>query len=276
MPALPTRCMHGQRCQVMRTELEFFECAAFPPNALAPKRARHLVQLVTDAWGLRGIADTVIEVASELTTNALRYGRLAVRVDVRVYVEHGQLVFEVEDRSPQRPTPKPLGAARNSGTGFGLQIVADTVDDWGYEYFNTDHKRVWAAFDLPDTRRRPSGGSSTMNSTAAPKATYPGDRRTWTLSGEPGCSPTLTDVRGWCKGTITGPWGLTIDAARAADCALTGMMPPEIDPAEPVTVRLFRVLAGGVTVVTVIVDDEMVQLEPMSLAAPYRAPLVSV
>lgn len=266
MPTLPTRCMHGPRCQVMRAEHERFECAAILPNALAPKRARHLVGLATVAWDLAGLAaltDTATEIASELTTNALRYGRLAVRVDVRVYVEHGQLIFEVEDRSPVRPIPKPLSAARTSGSGFGLQIVADTADDWGFEYFTTDHKRVWAAIDLPRKRRSRhcTEGSSAMTSTT-PKAMYPGDRRTWTLSGEPGCSPTFADVRTWCRGTIIGPWGLSIDLARAADQALTGMMPDRIRVGEPVTVRLVRVLAGIASVVTVIVDEEKVQLPP--------------
>lgn len=271
MPTLPTRCMHGPRCQFMRAEHEHFECGAFPPNALAPKRARHLVGLVIDAWGLREIRDAAIEVASELTTNALRYGRLVVRLDVRVYIESHHLVFEVEDRDPRRPHLKPLAAARKSGSGFGLQIVRDTADDFGFEYFSTDHKRVWAAWDLPDQQQRDSmGGSSTMNETAQPKAMYPGDRRTWTLSSEPGCSPTLADVRNWVRGTITGPWGLSIDMARAADQALTAMMPDVRALRDPVTVRLVRVLSGTASIVNVLVDEEKAQLPPAA-AIPMPA-----
>lgn len=267
MPELPTRCMHGPRCQAMRAEHERFECATFVPNGLAAKRARHLVSLVIAAWDLPELEDAAVEVASELTTNALRFGRLIVRVDLRVYIETGQFVFEVEDHSPHRPSPKPLAAARKSGSGFGLQIVSDTADDWGFEYYTTDHKRVWAAWDLParptepaeDTRHRSSG----MTNTDAPTAIYPGDRRAWTLAGDPSHSPTLGDVRAWCRGTVTGAWGLPIDSARAVDHALTGMMPEKISPDEPVTVRLVRVLSGHASILTVIVDDEMVQLPPV-------------
>lgn len=263
MPELPTRCLHGPPCQAMRAEHQRYECAAFVPNGLAAKRARHLVGLVTAAWGLPELRDAAVGVASELTTNALRYGHLVVRVDMRVYIENGQFVFEVEDRSPRRPELKPLRAARNSGSGFGLSIVADLADDWGFEFMTADHKRVWAALDLPDTRTRPMGGSGTMKTNEAPTAMFPGDRRAWTLTGEPGCSPTLADVRAWCRGTITGAWGLPIDLARDADRALAGMMPEKIRPDEPVMVRLFRVLSGHASVLTVVVDDEMVRLPPV-------------
>lgn len=248
----------------MRAEFELFECAAFPPNAFAPRRARHLARTVVAAWNLEQVQDAAVRVASELTTNALRHGRVVVRIDARVYVEHGQLVFEVEDRSPRRPQPKQLEAARKTGFGFGLQLVADVADDWGYEYFTPDHKRVWAAIDLPETHRRTTGGSGTMRSATAPQAIYPGDRRAWTLTGEPGCSPTLSDVRSWCHGTITGPWCLPVEIAREADRALTGLMPDRIRPDEPLTVRLFRVLSGRASVVTVVVNDEMVRLQPAS------------
>lgn len=275
MPELPTRCLHGPRCQIMRTELESFECATLVPNVLAPMRARHLVRLVTAAWDLLQLEGPAVGAASELVTNALRYGRLVVRVDLRVYIEHRQLVFEVEDRSPRPPEVKPLPAARRSGSGFGLQVVADTADDWGYEYFTPDHKRVWAAFDLPATQQRTTGGSGTMTDAQPPKAMYPGDRRAWTLTGEPGCSPTLADVRGWCRGTITGPWGLPVETAHAADQALTGMMPDRLRLADPVTVRLLRMLAGAASVVTVLVDEEMVRLPPVS-AVSHTTPLIKV
>lgn len=258
MPTLPTRCMHGPRCQAMRAEHAFFECAAFPPNGLAAKRARHLAALAADAWNLPGLRDTARVIASELATNALRYGHLAVRVDVRVYIENHRLIFEVEDRNPQRPTPRPLTAARRTGRGFGLAIVADLADEWGYEYFTPDRKRVWAALNLP-------ARGENMTGTAA-HAMYPGDRRAWTLPGEPGTGPTLADVRAWCRGTITGPWGLPVEVAQDADHALTGMMPPRIDPSEPVTVRLIRVLAGSRCIVSVAVDEEVVRLEPAPAA----------
>lgn len=256
--------MHGPRCQLMRADLEFFECAALPPNTLAPKRARHLVGLVIDAWNLPELADAATEAASELVTNALRYGRLVVRIDLRVYVQHGQLVFEVEDRSPQRPIPKPLTAARRTGSGFGLQIIGDTADDWGFEYFAPDHKRVWAAWDLPARPQDPGDprNRSTHMSTNPPTAMYPGDRRAWTLTGEPGCSPTLADVRAWVRGTITGPWCLPDEVAAEADRALTGMMPDQIRPDNPLSVRMVRVLAGLSSVVTVCVNEERVQLQP--------------
>ena len=112
-------------------------------------------------------------------------------------------------------------------------------------------------------------------STQLPQAMYPGDRRAWTLTGEPGCSPTLTDVRNWCQGTITGPWGLPVETARAADQALTGMMPDRLRLSDPVKVGLQRVLAGAASIVTVLVDEEMVRLPPVS-AASYTTARITV
>jgi serine/threonine-protein kinase RsbW len=270
VPALPTRCLHGPRCQAARAECTYFECAAFPPNALVARRARRLAKLVLAAWNLSPLEDEVAEVVSELTTNALVHGRIAVRVDLRLYITAGQLVFEVEDRNPRRPILRPLQAARRHGTGFGLRLVADIADDWGFEYFRPDHKRVWAAWDLHDRPADPPRGttqrSPAMTITEPPKISYPGDRRTWTVSGDPACSPTRALVLAWCRGTITGPWGLPESLADAAATALNGMIQDPISRHESMTVRIFRASAGRASIVTVIVDDKKIQFPPVESA----------
>jgi anti-sigma regulatory factor (Ser/Thr protein kinase) len=153
LPELPTRCRHGLRCELARAQHERFECGAFPADAFAPKRSRHLARLALAAWGLPKLGDAVMEVASELTTNAWRHGAAAgskavTRLDVRVFVEDGQFVFEVEDESPDAPTVKTLIEARNSGSGFGMNLVRDLADDWGTEFLVGKRKRVWAAWKL--------------------------------------------------------------------------------------------------------------------------------
>jgi hypothetical protein len=269
MPELPTRCMHGPRCDLARAVHEHFECIALPPDGLAPKRARHLVKLALAAWNLSDLEDDATKVASELTTNSLRHGRSVTRIDSRVYIEAGQLIFEVEDNNPQPPVLKPLTAARTSGSGFGLHLVSDVSDDWGFEYITRDRKRVWAAWDLVDKPQQPlrdtAHRSPTMTITDVPKTVYPGDRRTWTISSDAACSPTLTQVRNWCQHTITGPWCLSDDTAKEADEALTSLMPGEITSDDHLTVTLIRVLAGHDAVVTVIVGDEFTRLQPVAL-----------
>jgi anti-sigma regulatory factor (Ser/Thr protein kinase) len=77
-------------------------------------------------------------IASELTTNAVKYG--VPDIVLTVHDGDGQLHVELEDRGGSfdpRPDPDPERG------GFGLQIVAALADDWGIDDIE-DGVRVWA------------------------------------------------------------------------------------------------------------------------------------
>jgi anti-sigma regulatory factor (Ser/Thr protein kinase) len=145
----PTPCAHGLACWLMRAQHERFTCAALAPDTLTPKRARDVVGRALNAWRLPRLREGALLVTSELTTNALRHGRIGSdAVNLRLYVEFGRLVFEVEDFSPHPPEVKRLAEARDGGGGFGLHLVDDLADDWGHEFLTGARKRVWASWKI--------------------------------------------------------------------------------------------------------------------------------
>jgi anti-sigma regulatory factor (Ser/Thr protein kinase) len=77
-------------------------------------------------------------IASELTTNAVKYG--VPDIVLTVHDGDGQLHVELEDRG--RPFDPRLDPDPERG-GFGLQIVAALADEWGIEEIE-DGVRVWA------------------------------------------------------------------------------------------------------------------------------------
>jgi anti-sigma regulatory factor (Ser/Thr protein kinase) len=77
-------------------------------------------------------------IASELTTNAVKYG--VPNIVLTVHDGDGQLHVELEDRGRSfdpRVDPDPERG------GFGLQIVAALADEWGIDD-TEDGVRVWA------------------------------------------------------------------------------------------------------------------------------------
>jgi PAS domain S-box-containing protein len=109
-----------------------------PPHPTSPGAARRLVaQALRDA-DLPDLDDSCRMAVSELVTNALVHAGTDLRVAVRV--EHGCVRVEVHDGSPHLPVRREYSSS--SGTGRGLGIVADLVDDWG-AYRVAAGKVVW-------------------------------------------------------------------------------------------------------------------------------------
>lgn len=77
-------------------------------------------------------------IASELTTNAVRYG--VPNIVLTVHDGDGRLHIELEDRGRSFDPSLDRDAAEG---GFGLQIVAALADEWGIEDTD-DGVRVWA------------------------------------------------------------------------------------------------------------------------------------
>ena len=89
-----------------------------------------------------GVPERVVLVASELATNALRYGIPPTQVSL--LVDGATYLLDVEDRAVDRQPV--LAAARQHGEGgFGLYLARRLALDVGW-YTDGGSKHVWATF----------------------------------------------------------------------------------------------------------------------------------
>ena len=109
-----------------------------PPHASSASEARRLVLEALEQADLVELADSARVAVSEVVTNALVHAGTAMHVVVRA--EEGCVRVEVSDGSPHLPVRRDY--SRASGTGRGLGIVSDLVDDWGARPAD-DGKVVW-------------------------------------------------------------------------------------------------------------------------------------
>jgi anti-sigma regulatory factor (Ser/Thr protein kinase) len=106
---------------------------------------RHAVASWLAARGVaQATSDTVVLVATELVTNAVRH--TVGRVQVAIAEMDGEIVLHVFDESLELPNP--LLAKPDDRVGHGLAIIDALADRWGAEHV-TLHGRagkiVWAA-----------------------------------------------------------------------------------------------------------------------------------
>jgi anti-sigma regulatory factor (Ser/Thr protein kinase) len=118
------------------------------PTVRAPRQARDWVDQALRLWEVddpEGIADIL---TSELITNAVRYAGSRPLM-LRLAWELGRLRLEVEDDGSgtiEMRSPDP-----RRGDGYGLQLVQQLADDWGWEPTRSGRK-VWCEIRLADSR----------------------------------------------------------------------------------------------------------------------------
>ncbi|MFE0463922.1 SpoIIE family protein phosphatase [Kitasatospora sp. NPDC058965] len=109
-----------------------------PEDPTVVATARRLVTTQLTAWGLAGHAFEIELVASELITNAIRYGRAPI---VLRLIRDRYLTCEVADSSSTAPH---LRHARSTDEGGrGLYLVMRLTDRWGTRY-GPRGKTIWA------------------------------------------------------------------------------------------------------------------------------------
>ena len=117
-----------------------------PAKPASVRRARALVGIQMDKWGLQESAYTAELLVSELVTNALAHA--AGDVSLRLILDH-VLVCEVFDDAAAMPR---LRIADDSDeNGRGLRVVSQLAQRWGTRR-TPDGKAVWFELALPKDR----------------------------------------------------------------------------------------------------------------------------
>lgn len=104
-----------------------------------PRAARAFLSDALVAWDQERHADVAALLVSELVTNAIVHGHSDVRLRVAMLDE--TIRVEVNDLS--RQAPQLLDSNPTEPGGYGLPLVDELADQWGYELVNGDGKLVW-------------------------------------------------------------------------------------------------------------------------------------
>lgn len=125
-----------------------------PHGQQAPGQARRFAREVLLRWRLPGLVDAVVLTVSELVTNAVRYGRPAVSLELAR--SDGELRVGVHDGDPAEPPGRSAAAAQDGAeSGRGLGIVQTLAADVAFVQVPDDGKVVYASFPVepadPDT-----------------------------------------------------------------------------------------------------------------------------
>jgi PAS domain S-box-containing protein len=123
-----------------------------PPSPTSAGEARRLLREVLSESGAGDWVDNAQVAVSELVTNALVHAGTPIRLHVEARSDG--LRVEVADGNPHLPRQRSY--APTSGTGRGLHLVEELVDDWG-AFADPEGKVVW--FEIHEgarsTRRPP-------------------------------------------------------------------------------------------------------------------------
>ena len=99
----------------------------FPPRPTSVGEARRMIREGLVEAGREDLLETAELLVSEIVTNALVHA--GTYIDVAFTFVGGGLRVEVADGSPHPPTVRGYGPS--AGTGRGLMLLEQRVDDWG-------------------------------------------------------------------------------------------------------------------------------------------------
>ncbi len=122
--------------------MELLAPVASTPEAVGAAR-RMLARQLT-AWGLDSAVDDLALLASELVTNAVRYGKSPVAVRL---ITHGDSIrLEVTDGNAS-DVPQPRAATLTESHGRGMPLVDAIATDWGVTVQDSG-KTVWVELSI--------------------------------------------------------------------------------------------------------------------------------
>jgi PAS domain S-box-containing protein len=142
--------MVGERVERRRRRL--------PPRASSVAEARRMIRECLRDAGREDLVETAELLVSEIVTNALVHA--GTPIDVAFSFLDGGLRVEVSDGSPHAPARRGYGP--NAGTGRGLMLLEELVDEWGV-VAEDPGKTVWfqlaSTSDADDRSPGPAGTS---------------------------------------------------------------------------------------------------------------------
>ena len=138
-----------------------------PPEPSSVGEARRLVRGLLETSARDDLVDTGALLVSELVTNALLHA--GTPIDVAAWVDETGLRVEVADGSGHLPTRRRY--ATTAGTGRGMLMLEQMVDDWGVTRHDRG-KTVW--FHLSDPAANVEG-QQLREDEAADRRAPPGD-----------------------------------------------------------------------------------------------------
>ena len=123
----------------------------FPPRPSSVRDARRMIHDCLLAAGRDDLIETAELLVSEIVTNALVHA--GTPIEVAFSFVDGGLRVEVTDGSPHEPARRGYGP--NAGTGRGLMLLEEMVDEWGVVP-DDPGKTVW--FQIASRAAEPTGG----------------------------------------------------------------------------------------------------------------------
>jgi anti-sigma regulatory factor (Ser/Thr protein kinase) len=123
-----------------------FNAVALPPSAGSAEQARTYVRHVGSGWP-EHVREVCLLLASEVVTNAARYGRppLVLHVDL----DHAVLRVTVEQGTAALPHLHAQDPGPDAVRGRGLFIVAELADRWGSYVGDGGRACVWFEISFP-------------------------------------------------------------------------------------------------------------------------------
>lgn len=113
-----------------------------PPALTSAREARNAVaETLTEHW-YAGDVDAVMLVVSELVTNSAIHA--GTDIVVSVFFDHRRVNLTVHDGEAAPPTIRDCLAVGEVG-GYGLRIVDELSDSWGWHEDIGGGKSVWCA-----------------------------------------------------------------------------------------------------------------------------------
>ncbi|WP_298459001.1 ATP-binding protein [uncultured Cellulomonas sp.] len=119
----------------------------FPPDLASVRAARLWAAESVRAHGATPAAERlVVLLASELVTNAVKYGPPSGSIDVDARYADGAVRIAVRDDSPRVPVV--IDAPPEATGGRGMKLIDTFAAAWGVEADGGGGKTVWFQVDL--------------------------------------------------------------------------------------------------------------------------------
>jgi anti-sigma regulatory factor (Ser/Thr protein kinase) len=131
---------------------------SLPPDVGSARRARELIRLTLQDWGMTEQGYVAELVVSELVTNSLRHGLLSTQwmpgehpIGLTILRRVPYLMCLVTD--PGSEPPVRMDPCAGAEGGRGLQVVESCSVRWGWQPIEGAGKVVWALLGLAELRR---------------------------------------------------------------------------------------------------------------------------